>query len=240
MFATQWMLSAVSLLAQGVPAVPATPVIPAVPTRPAVVVRIPALANLAGLSQLAELSQLADLQSLGTSLAPLARLSELADLAAPALTVPPMVWDEQDPSDSLYRAARRLLNRNRYSDAAAAFAEVIRRYPRSDNAPDAHYWQAFALYRTNDAGNFRLARTVLEYQKSHYPRAATVGDADALYARIQVELAKQGDAQAAEWVREHAATTSGPTTAGPTTAGCATDNDDDSRIAALNALLQMD
>ena len=80
---------------------------------------------------------------------------------------------------------------------------------------------------------------MLEYQKSHYPRAATVGDADALYARIEGELAKQGDAQAAEWVREHAATTSGPTTAGPTTAGCATD-DDDPRIVALNALLQMD
>src|SRR5256885_1634709 len=181
MFATQWMLSAVSLLAQGVPAVRATRVIPAVPTRPAMVVRIPALANLAGLSQLAALSQLADLQSLGTSLAPLARLSELADLAEPALTVPPMVWDEQDPSDSLYRAARRLLNRSRFSDAAGTFAELIRRYPRSANAPDAHCWQAFALYRTGDASSYRQARTLLEYQKAHYPRAATVGDGDALY-----------------------------------------------------------
>src|SRR5437660_12318976 len=119
MFATQWMLSAVSFLAQGVPAVPT---IPAVPTRPAVVVRIPALA-------MPVMPALPALEALGANLASLSQLADLSQLGEPALTVPAMVWDEQDPSDSLYRAARRLLNRNRYSDAAAAFAEVIRRYP---------------------------------------------------------------------------------------------------------------
>lgn len=212
------------------------------------------LPELGDLASLGDLAALGDLSSLGS----LATLAELADI--------PGNWVDQDPGDSLYRAARRLLNRGRYDDAATAFADLIKRYPRSDYTPDAHYWQAFALYKTADAGNYRQARDVLELQRSRYPRAGTRGEAQTLYARIQGELARQGDADAAEWVRGHAdaivpptpptppMASTPPTPPTPTTpptpptastrvqvAGCPSgDDDDDPRIAALNALLQMD
>ena len=60
---------------------------------------------------------------------------------------PPDAWAAQDPADSLYRAARRALNRNDYNGAAAQFRSISRRFPRSAYAGDALYWEAFALYR---------------------------------------------------------------------------------------------
>lgn len=207
-------------------------------------------ADLATLAQLSSLSSLSSLSGL-TTLADLSSLSTLETFS----DAPPAAWTDDDPGDSLYRAARRLLNRGRYAEAAGAFGELIRRFPRSDYTPDAYYWQAFAFYKTGDANNYRTARSLLETQKSRYPRAATAGDAEGLYARIQGELARQGDDDAAQWVRVHA-TAAGypptpprpPTPATPVTAGgrpspqagCPSDDDDDPRVAALNALLQMD
>lgn len=204
----------------------------------------------AALSEI-RLQRLAGLDALG---ARLGDMSALAQLAA---------WDDQDPGDSLYRAGQRSLNRGRYSEAADAFAELIRRYPRSQYTADAYYWQAFALYKTGDASNYRAARGVLEQQKARFRRAATTGDADALYWRIQGELARQGDPDAAQAIRIRAASAgvapvppTPPTPPSPPTpptaptspvggrqlsqASCPSDDDDDPRVAALNALLQMD
>jgi len=195
--------------------------------------------NLVALAQFSSLSGLRSLSGLAT-LADLSSLSTLETLS----NLPPTAWADEDPGDSLYRAARRLLNRGRYAEAADAFGELIRRYPRSDYTPDAYYWQAFAFYKTGDANNYRTARSLLETQKSRHPRAATAGDAEGLYARIQGELARQGDDDAARWVRVHANPTvpTPPTAGGRQTpqAGCPSDDDDDPRVAALNALLQMD
>jgi TolA-binding protein len=205
-------------------------------------------ARLGDLSALTQLSAWGDLGSL-------AGLSMLADLSH----LPFGVWNDQDPDDSLYRAGQRLLNRGRYAEAADSFAQLIRRHPRSQYTADAYYWQAFALYKTGDAGNYRAARRVLQQQKARYPRAATAGDADALYARIQGELARQGDADARAYIQDVARSTVPPTPPTPpaspapptppappsvgrrvTQAGCPSDDDDDPRVAALNALLQMD
>jgi len=100
-------------------------------------------------------------------------------------------WAQQDPGDSLYRAGRQLLNRGRYPEAARAFNDLIKRYPRSSYTPDAHYWAAFALYRTGDQYNLLAAAGLLETQASRYPRAATRGDGDALLARVYGELARR-------------------------------------------------
>ncbi len=191
--------------------------------------------------------------TVGSGVDRLQRLSALGDLSVlSAWYSPPAAWNDQDPGDSLYRAARRLMNRGRYADAASTFADLLQRYPRSEYAADAYYWQAFTLYKTGDASNYRLARSVVEQQKDRYPRAATRGDAETLYARIQGELARQGDREAAEWVRRRAEPTpptprtppTPPTPLTPPTPpiqGCLSDEDDDDpRIAALNALLQMD
>ncbi len=168
--------------------------------------------------------------------------------AGAALTVPegrgfatraPAPWAADDPGDSLYRAARQLLNRSRYAEAARLFNDLIRRYPRSTYAPDAYYWAAFALYRTGEEANLRLATTLLESQASHYPRAATRGDGDALLARVYGELAQRGDPHAGEWVQAHASPGGGRDSTHVAGSAC-TNDDDDPRIAALNALMQMD
>ena len=189
----------------------------------------------------------------------LAPQGALADASVPVA----LEAAQRDPGDSLYRAGRQLLNRNRYVDAARSFRDLIRRYPRSASAPDAYYWQAFALYRTGDDGNLRRATTLLEYQQAHFASASTRGDGDALLARVYGELARRGDSHAGEWVQAHAnavaparaaagavpAVPAAPAEpAEPATAtdersgqrpGCARE-DDDPRVAALNALMQMD
>jgi HEAT repeat protein len=171
-------------------------------------------------------------------LATVAAFAPQGATALAAVVPPPPAAAQHDPADSLYRAARDVLNRGRYGDAAGLFTSLIRRYPRSGYASDAYYWAAFALYRTGDDAGLRRAVNLLDYQQSHYPSAATRGDGDALLARVYGELARRGDPRAGEWVQAHAA--AGPDTGRAGQAACASDDDDDPRVAALNALMQMD
>ncbi len=161
-----------------------------------------------------------------------------------ALAVPPDPWATQDPADSLYRAARRALNRNDYNGAAALFHAIPRRYPRSAYAGDALYWEAFALYRAGGSENLRSARARLADQERRYAAAGTraSGDAATLAARIDGALAQGGDAEASARVRATAQGTATATTRATAQAGACpdVDDDDDPRVAALNALLQMD
>jgi hypothetical protein len=60
-------------------------------------------------------------------------------------------WIQGDPADSVYRVAREALNRREYPKAADLFARIAEKYPRSGYAPDALYWQAFALYRQGES-----------------------------------------------------------------------------------------
>jgi HEAT repeat protein len=150
-------------------------------------------------------------------------------------TFPPPAWRQGDPADSLYRRARQALNGGDYQRAAELFASVASRYPRSAYAADALYWQAFALYRSGGDGELRSALAALEVQGTRYPRAGTRGDAETLATRINGELARRGDAEAAGRVAQRAdAATRAPRQ------GCPDEDDEsDMRIAALNALLQM-
>ena len=242
------LLAAVFIQVPAVPAIPAMPAIP--PARAEAAYELARtgadLRNLAGLASLADLSRLSSLSALGRAqtLAELAREDLYAVGGVPRArgfaTGAPEAWATDDPADSLYRAARELLNRGHYREAAAAFADLARRYPSSTYTPDAYYWQAFSLYKTGDSARLKQARTVLEYQRDHYPQTRTRGDAEALYAQVQGALAQQGDPQAVEYVRAHAAQVDS-SRAASTGGGCPNgDDDDDPRIAALNALLQMD
>src|SRR6266566_10069775 len=103
--------------------------------------------------------------------------------------------DEQDPTDSLWRAARKALNRADYQTAANLYGDLAHRYPNASRAGDALYWAAFALYKNDDLVR---ARSLLVTQQERYAKAATLRDGYALLARVQVALAKQGDREAAE------------------------------------------
>ncbi len=97
----------------------------------------------------------------------------------------PAAWLQGDPADSMYRAAREALNRREYRKAADLFARIPDRYPRSGYAPDAYYWQAFALYRVGREPELRAALDALRRQRARFADAATKGDAAALEQRIQ-------------------------------------------------------
>jgi HEAT repeat protein len=145
--------------------------------------------------------------------------------------VPPPPWGQAGPADSLYQLGREAINRSDFRRAATIFAEISAKHPRSQYAPDAPYWRAFALYRLGREDDLREALKSLDTQQSRFPRATTIADGKELAIRIRGVLAQQGDVKAAEEVSK-AATQNQP---------CRRDdNDSEIRAAAMNALLQMD
>ncbi|HET9040286.1 MAG TPA: HEAT repeat domain-containing protein [Gemmatimonadales bacterium] len=182
------------------------------------------------------------------------------DSAGPLAARPPEASLQGDPADSVYRAARAALDRRDYRQAAVLFAQVPERFPRSGYAADAYYWRAFSLYRVGGTPQLRAALAALDIQRERFPKAATKGDAKALASRIQGELARQGDPTAAAVVTEAAADAARtpPVPPVPPTVAMApppqppippappgddnrcADDDDDTKVAALNALQQMD
>jgi HEAT repeat protein len=102
----------------------------------------------------------------------------------------------QDVGDSVYRAARELLNRGEWGQAAAYFRNLPQRFPNSAYAAEAGYYQAFALYRIGETAGLREALAALDAQRAKYPNARSRGDASALATRILGVLASRGDTQA--------------------------------------------
>jgi HEAT repeat protein len=164
---------------------------------------------------------------------------------------------QQEPADSLYRAARVALNRNDYRAAAELFRQVHEAHGRSSHAADALYWEAFARYRIGGDQELRTARTRLRTQAERFPSAPTRNDARVLLRRVQGALAERGDAEAAEAIAAEAGevaptppipprpprTPRPPRPPRPPRGGMdhsACDDEDDIRVAALNAMLQMD
>jgi HEAT repeat protein len=166
------------------------------------------------------------------AIAPDAYIESLVVALEPGFAqTPPEPWAEADPADSLYRLGREAINRGQYRRAAELFAEISERYPRSEYAPDAPYWRAFALYRAGGEDDLRDALKALKAQEKRFPRATTISDARELAIRIRGVLAKQGDVESAEEV----------TRAAGQNRPCDRDDDDtEIRAAAMNALLQMD
>ncbi len=127
--------------------------------------------------------------------------------------------------DTIYRAARRALNEARYRTAVDLFR--LAREEQPQYAADALYYQAFALYKLGGRSNYREALDALSYQRDAYPDAATRGDADELMIRVEGELARRGDRDAAERLAREAQETR-------------EDQESEIKAAALQALLMVD
>ncbi|MGH7720703.1 MAG: HEAT repeat domain-containing protein [Gemmatimonadaceae bacterium] len=163
--------------------------------------------------------------ALPASIRPVAAASATREIA----TRPPVPWIADDPADSLYREARAALNRGQYRRAAETFRQIRERYPSSGYAPDALYWEAFALYRIGGTEELRSALRALDTQKARFANASTQGDAAELSTRIVGTLAARGDDAA----RQRLTTTARSQTA------C--DRDEMAvRIEALNALARIE
>jgi HEAT repeat protein/TolA-binding protein len=145
-------------------------------------------------------------------------------------TAAPEPWAPQDVADSLYRDARKALSADQYEKSAELFKRIWRSYPQSAYAADAYYWQAFALQRQGGDRNLGEALASLETQAQKFPKAATLGDARSLRARIEGQLGRRGDVAMATTLRGRAERASD---------GCPRE-DEDERIEALNAVMQMD
>lgn len=156
--------------------------------------------------------------------------SRVVEAAESFRTLPPPAAFPADSADSLYRVARQALNDGDYKRAADIFEHIADRYARSSYAGDALYWRAFALYRRGGSDDLHGALQSLQSQKERFPSAATRGDAASLETRIRGELARRGESRAAEAIHK---------AADSATEGCPTAGDD-MRVAALNALMQMD
>jgi HEAT repeat protein len=218
-------------------------------------------ANLAAVDMQLQHARFAELAPLGAMVAvgPVVGVEPMALRASPRASYAP-----DDPADSLYKLGREAINRGEYDRAAIVFQRLRDRYPNSVYAADALYWQAFSLYRGGDDGDLRSALSLLDQHRKSFPDAATSDDARTLRTRVCGEMARRGDERCASDVARAAdpnkadkgdkdkaekADKAKADRAGVTKGGikgrlredaCTTDEDDDMRIAALNALLQMD
>jgi len=148
------------------------------------------------------------------------------ELAASGLAAPRRAGGLQAaPGDSLYREARDALNRGRFQRAATLFREVRQDHPDSPYAGDAHYFEAFALYRSGGEEQLRRALALLDEQSDRYSTAPTLADARTLRVRIRGALARRGDVDAYSDVEAQAREECGP--------------DQETRLMALSALQNM-
>ena len=192
--------------------------------------------------------------SFDSSFAPLAPASVDAQVSGvfalldqQANPLPPAPWAKGDPADSLYRLAREAMSRGDFKRAAEIFHRIPERYPQSAYAGQALYFEAYSLYRSGGYEELDMARDRLMDLKKRYPSIAKK-DGDPLLTRVCGELAKRGDEPCALSIDRQAQgdsdVTAGETRTIPGSNGrnCSPDADEDSddRIAALNALLQMD
>jgi len=159
------------------------------------------------------------------------------------LQLPPAPWAKDDPADSLYSLARAALGRGDYKRASEIFQRIVERYPQSKYAGQSLYYEAFSLYRSGETEDLQEALRNLRSLGTNYPTTAKGGDAKILLTRVCGELARRGDASCAASITEMANGTDRDVKSGTATVAgtCPTDDDDnDARISALNALLQMD
>jgi HEAT repeat protein len=133
--------------------------------------------------------------------------------------------DQEDPGFADFEKAREALNRARYRDAAKYFERVHEKYAQSAYADDALYWHAFALYKKERARRQDLESALEQLEKLYegYRGTATYEDAQELEARIHARLAELGEESSAKKITDYAGE----------------GDDEDLRIIALDALLQM-
>lgn len=175
----------------------------------------------------------------------------------------PKSWAPADSADSLWRQGRNAISDENWKLAQRLFSRIHDDFPKSAYAADSYYWEAFALSRRGGTDNVRDAVSLLTRQQERFANASSVknGDSRSLLVRLQGTLARNGDANAAADITARAggmgASSSNGSSDDPgsdrgsvragsrssrrasdTPPGCKSEDDDD-RVEALNALLQM-
>ena len=150
-----------------------------------------------------------------------ALLCDYPVLAAPAA---PSAPSEDQVDEEIYLRAREAFNEERFREAERLYERVIREDRDHETTALSHYWRAFALYRLGEVSDLKAAAQLLERQRQRFPEEARSREAERLRQRVERALARAGDARATRRV-------------------VIIDDDDhenDTKLAALNALLMMD
>src|SRR4051812_3859971 len=127
------------------------------------------------------------------------------------------------------------MGRGDYKRAAEIFHRIPERFPQSAYAGQAMYYEAYALYRSGGDDDLSSARDRLKLLKQKDAKVWK-NDGSVLLTRVCGELAKRGDENCAAEIESAA---QDPPAQGARSCPDEDDENDD-RIAALNALLQMD
>jgi TolA-binding protein len=142
----------------------------------------------------------------------------------------------EDPADSLYRLGRIAVSDNDYRRAAALFKQLVDKYPKSAKAGDALYYRAYVLHKLGQERRSKSdldeALDAIDEQQKSYASAPTAQDGRALRTQIRATQASLGDAGAASDV----ATSSRGVAQ---SRGCGSKADEETRIAALQGLMNM-
>lgn len=170
--------------------------------------------------------------------------SSFATATATAFVGSSVEFSQQGDAD--LRAAKRVMDEGDFREAARMFARIAERYPRTSQASEALYFQAFALYRTGNSTSLANALEALRDLDRLYPTSSSNrGDAGSLRIRICDEMARRGDeACAREIVSAAQSSRNSTSTSSPSQSGqnqnCPSENDEsDERMMALSALMNM-
>jgi HEAT repeat protein len=135
-------------------------------------------------------------RAIGQDEVQVAQLTYQASDAAAEYQVAQLAYQDAAQQDTIYRAARRALTESQYRRAIELFEQSLDEEP--EYSAEALYYQALSYYRMGGRSNYDRALAKLDAQMERYPDAASYGDAEELMVRIEGELARRGDAQAAE------------------------------------------
>jgi tol-pal system protein YbgF len=97
-----------------------------------------------------------------------------------------------DPS-ALYKKGLDLMGGGQYSEAQAAFADFIVKFPQSDLADNAQYWIGECFYSQKD---FKEARDAFRAVSDHFPFGNKVPDAIYKQALCERQLGQEDQAEA--------------------------------------------
>jgi hypothetical protein len=179
-----------------------------------------------------------------------------------SVMLPPESWAPQDPADSVWRKGRNAINNREWQKAAEAFHSIRTEsaYKSSTYRGQSYYWEAYARAQMGGSAQLRQARTLLMTLQSDFADdAKNLRDASSLLATVNGKLSKDyGDEAAAADLQtsvnklsEDLGRMSSVTRGTLGTRGsmgsssnkndnCPDDDDNNPRVAALNALMQMD
>lgn len=130
----------------------------------------------------------------------------------------------QDEETTL-REAREALNRTRYSEAASLYEQARAEADERAVIAEALYWEAFSRYRMERTRELKHALELLEMQVQYEVTVDMENEREALQMRIAGELAERGEADSAKAIYQELEKQQ---------------QRDETRVAALHALMQMD